>query len=162
MTRKWRDFCQEAVTFRGPPSGRTAQFGLQRRDPGLQRLVFLARQPGHVLDRLELLALDDIEVAQDFFGLVAHHGIDLALDTLGRAGGVVHQPADLVKEPIAGLGHWGRSASMWAANTLTMAIPAPRFKVPTKAADRLVMLWFPCNRIRTRIRIPPKITKRAR
>jgi hypothetical protein len=40
---------------RGP-----AELRLQRDDPRLQRLVFLARQPGHVLDRLELLALDDI------------------------------------------------------------------------------------------------------
>src|SRR5580698_8433318 len=115
MTRKWRDFCQEAVTFRGPPSGRTAQFGLQRRDPGLQRLVFLARQPGHVLDRLELLALDDVEVAQDLFSLVAYDGIDLALDALGGAGGVVHQAADLVEKPIAGLGHLGRSGRCWVA-----------------------------------------------
>src|SRR3981081_985854 len=62
--------------------------------------------PRHVLDRLEFLALDDVEVAQDFFGLVAHHGVDLALDALGGAGGVVHQTADLVEKPIAGLGHW--------------------------------------------------------
>src|SRR5580698_8117251 len=36
--------------------------GFQRGDAQLQRLVFLARQPRHVLDRLEFLALDVIEV----------------------------------------------------------------------------------------------------
>src|ERR1700733_746616 len=84
---------------------RGAELGFQRGDAQLQRLVFLARQPRHVLDRLELLALDDVEVAQDLLGLVAHHRIDLALDALGGAGGVVHQAADLVEKPIAGLGH---------------------------------------------------------
>jgi len=80
-----------------------------RGDARFQRLVFLTRQPRHVLDRLELLALDDIEVAQDFFGLIADHCIDLALDALGGPGGVVHQAPDLVKKPIAGLGHLGGS-----------------------------------------------------
>src|SRR5580693_245339 len=32
-----------------------AERRLQRRDPGLERLIFLARQAGHVLDRLEIL-----------------------------------------------------------------------------------------------------------
>jgi len=64
-----------------PASGcRTAQFCLKCGNARLQRLVFLARQPRHVLDGLELLALDDIEVAQDFFGLIADDGVDLAFD----------------------------------------------------------------------------------
>src|SRR4051812_14641637 len=66
--------------------GRNAQFRLQHGDARLQRLVFLAGEPGHVLDRLEFLALDDIEVAEDFLGLVADHSIDLALDTLRGTG----------------------------------------------------------------------------
>src|ERR1019366_5035627 len=87
---------------------RDAELGFQHGDARLQRLVFLARQPRHVLDRLELLALDDVEVAQDFFGLIADHGVDLALDALGGARGVIHQTPDLVEKPIAGLGHlWG-------------------------------------------------------
>src|ERR1700690_1910063 len=130
--------------------GGTAEFGLQHRDARLQRLVFLARQPRHVLDRLELLALDDVEVAQDFFGLIADYGIDLALDALGGSGGVVHQAPDLVKKPIAGLGHRGnlRSAAKGSA-TQTMAIRKARFKadvVPSQTAPRLVMVRFPCNR----------------
>src|SRR5882757_8831627 len=76
---------------------RTAELGLQRGDPGLQGLVLLAGQPGHVLDCVELLALDHVEVAQNAFGLVAHDRVDLALDTLGSARGIVHQTADLVE-----------------------------------------------------------------
>jgi hypothetical protein len=45
-----------------PEDGETlpSELGLQRGDPRLQRLVFLPRQPRHVLDRLELLALDEV------------------------------------------------------------------------------------------------------
>src|ERR1051326_3927541 len=70
-----------------------AELGLERRDPRLQRLVLLARQPRHVLDRLELLALGDVEVAQEFLRLMAPERIDLALDALRRARRVVHQAA---------------------------------------------------------------------
>src|ERR1700676_2561456 len=38
-----------------------AERRLQCRDAGLERFVFLARQAGHVLDRLEILALDQVE-----------------------------------------------------------------------------------------------------
>ena len=34
---------------------------------------------------------------------------------LAYIGGIVHQAADLVEKPIAGLGHLGRSASLWVA-----------------------------------------------
>src|SRR6267154_1225990 len=116
--------------------GGNAEPGFQHGDARLQRLVLLARQPRHVLDRLELLALDDVEVAQEFFGLVADHGIDLALDALGGAGSVVHQAADLVEKPIAGLGHLERSGrcklqNWWpriGSEAETMAIRRPRFK----------------------------------
>src|SRR5216683_6606694 len=109
--------------------GGNAELGFQRRDARLQRLVLLARQPRHVLDRLELLALDDVEVAQDLFGLIADHGVDLTLDALGGAGGVVHQAPDLVEKPVAGLGHL-ENAPLFVANGTgkTMAIPAPPFK----------------------------------
>src|SRR6185295_5926913 len=75
------------------------------------------------------LALDEVEVAQDAFGLVANDRIDLALDALGGAGGVVHQTADLVEKPIAGLGHLARSGRCELIVTdMTMAIPGERFK----------------------------------
>src|SRR5216684_1910224 len=38
---------------------RNAEFCFQRSDPRFEGLVFLPRQPRHVLDRLELLALAD-------------------------------------------------------------------------------------------------------
>src|ERR1700674_2119951 len=106
-----------------------AELGFQRTDARFQRLVFLARQPRHVLDGLELLPLDDIKVAQDFFGLIADHRVDLALDALGGTGGVIHQTPDLVEKPIAGLGHVGnlRSATQAQARN-TMAIRTTLFK----------------------------------
>src|SRR5882757_6703165 len=134
-----------------------SEFCFQRRDARFEGLVFLARQPRHVLDHLELLALDDVEVAQDFFGLIADHRIDLALDALGGARGIVHQTPDLVEKPIAGLGHLKnlRSAANWSANQ-TMAILKARFKagvVPSRDS-RLVMIRFPCNRIDRRAKKP--------
>src|SRR5262245_46494202 len=67
-------------------SRRSTKLAFERGNPRLQRLVLLAREPRHILDRLEFLALDDVEVSQDFFGLVAPERIDLALDALGGAG----------------------------------------------------------------------------
>src|SRR5271169_4984400 len=123
---------------------RHAELRLQRGDARLQRLVFLARQPRHVLDRLELLALDDVEVAQDFLGLIAQHGIDLALDALGGAGGVVHQSSDLVEKSIAGLGH-AKSPLGYALvhRETTMAIRTEPFKAhgSPRRPSCLVMRW---------------------
>src|ERR1700751_2795915 len=82
-----------------------AELGLQRQNPGLQTLVLLARDAGHVLDGLELLALDHVEVAQDLLGLGTPERIDLLFHALRRTGGIVHQAADLVKKGIGGLGH---------------------------------------------------------
>src|SRR6516225_5676036 len=104
MTRKWRDFFS-SLGLCISRSAHCPQLRLKRCNPRLQRLVFLARQPRHVLDRLELLALHNIEVAQDLFRLISPERVDLALDTLCRAGCIVHQPSDLVEKPVCGLGH---------------------------------------------------------
>ncbi len=53
----------------------------------------------------ELLALDQVEVAQPLLRLRLEHGIDFALDALCDAGGIIHQAGDLVEETVAGLGH---------------------------------------------------------
>src|SRR5215468_2729102 len=86
-----------------------AELGFERGDARLQGLVLLTREPRHLLDRLEFLALDHVEVAQDAVGLVAEHGIEFAPHARGDAGRVVHQPRHLVEETVAGLGHrWSR------------------------------------------------------
>src|SRR6202011_4519582 len=77
----------------------------ERGDARGECLVLFARQPGHFLDRLELLALDHVEVAQHALGLIAQQRVELAPHALGNAGGVVHQPRHLVVEPVARLGH---------------------------------------------------------
>src|SRR5215471_1599163 len=107
MTRKWRDFflSPQLCLSRSAAAVHRPQLRLKRRNPHLQRLVFLAREPCHVLDRLELLALHNIEVAQHLFRLVSPERVDFALDTLCRAGCIVHQPSDLVEKPVCGLGH---------------------------------------------------------
>src|SRR5262245_14049297 len=78
---------------------------LQGSEPGPQHLVLLTCQPGYLLDRLELLAFDQIEVAQPLLRLGLEHGVDLALDPLRDAGSIVHQARDLVEKAVAGLGH---------------------------------------------------------
>src|ERR1700675_4265369 len=90
---------------RSAGSAGLAERRLQRRDAGLERLIFLARQAGHVLDRLEILALDQVEIAQDALRLVAEQRLDLAPHALRGAGRIVHQPRDLVEEPVCGLDH---------------------------------------------------------
>src|SRR5438105_1846524 len=126
---------------------RNAELGFQGSDPALESLVLLTREAGHVLDRVELLALDEVEVAQDAFGLVAHDRIDLALDALRGTGGVVHQAADLVEKPIAGLGHLKRSGRCKLIVTdMTMAIPRGRFKSKVQERDsRPTRCPLPCH-----------------
>src|SRR6478609_1745690 len=82
-----------------------AQFGLESGNAHLKRLVLLARQLGHVLHRLEFLALDQIEIAQPAFSPGAEQRIELALDAGCDARGVIHQPRDFVEKAVAGLGH---------------------------------------------------------
>src|SRR5690349_6953280 len=52
--------------------------GLERGNPGLQRLVFLAGEAGHLPDRLELIAADHVEIAEDALGLCADQRVELA------------------------------------------------------------------------------------
>src|SRR5262249_51306112 len=110
-------------------SGRrgAADFGFKSSEARLQRLILLAGQAGHVLARLELLAVDEVHVAQEFFSLAAPERVDLTLDALGGAGGVVHQPADFVEKPVVGLGH-GEISVRGEPSGRTMAFLSPPFK----------------------------------
>src|ERR1700712_5383980 len=129
----------EASDSRAGLGRRHPELGFQRGDPGLQRLVFLTRQTGHILDRVELLALDEVEVAQDALGLVADDRVDLSLDALGCAGGVVHQTADLVEKPIVGLGHLKNAPVAATGSAWSKTLPAPRQWRSRGAGSRA---WF--------------------
>ena len=54
----------------------------------LELLVLLSRLLRHRLHRFELLALNDIELAQDVFGLGTHDAFDLLAHALRGASGV--------------------------------------------------------------------------
>src|SRR5262245_32514953 len=84
---------------------RLVGFTLQRRNPCLERLVFLARQPGHLLDRLKFFTLDNVEIAQNAFGLTTEQGIELTPHPLRHPCGVIHQARHFVEKSVAGLGH---------------------------------------------------------
>src|ERR1700675_48345 len=112
LSYKWNS----AASLQGCCSGRgrraysgagfEKQGRLARDSSGLKvPCISLARQPGHVLDRLEILALDQVEIAQDALRLVAEQRLDLAPHALRGAGRVVHQPRDLVEKPVCGLDH---------------------------------------------------------
>src|SRR5947208_13996522 len=98
-----------------------AELGLKRRDARLERLILFAREPRHVLDRLELLALDQIEVAQPALRLVAEHGVELTPHARRDAGGVVHQARHFVEKTVAGLGHRRPWMASNAAQTMAIA-----------------------------------------
>src|SRR6267378_2159861 len=127
--------------FRRLDPGLGLNLGFKRGNPGLEHLVLFARQPGHLLDRFELLALDHVEVAEDALGLMAQHGVELAPHALGDAGRVVHQPRRLVEEPVAGLCHRRLRAYGGDCTAQTMAI-APRNRKSKIAA----LLSWPASR----------------
>src|SRR5579883_1213251 len=131
---------------------RRAELGLQRQNPCLQALVLLARDTRHVLDGLELLALDEVEVTQDLFGLGAPERIDFLLHALCRAGSVVHQATDLVEKGVGGLGHETTPVACGLRKCplrRRMAIDAAAIKGPTAAPSTscLVTRPFPCIRM---------------
>jgi hypothetical protein len=106
-------------------TGTRPQLGLELDDARLQRLILFARQPRHVFDRLELLARNHLEIAQDAFGLMAKQRIDLAPHTLRDPGGVIHQARHLVKETVGRLYHGlspGKGVAYATTLTNTMAI----------------------------------------
>src|SRR5258708_36583195 len=60
---------------RRAPGRRRRELGLQGGNAGLERFVLLPRQPGHLLDGLELLAMDHAQAAQNPLPLGAHYGV---------------------------------------------------------------------------------------
>ncbi len=77
----------------------------KRGDSRLKRLVFFARKPCHILNGLEILALDHIQLAQNTLCLGAKQRLEFPAHTLGDAGGIVHKPRHLIKKPVCGLYH---------------------------------------------------------
>src|SRR5271169_2545362 len=62
----------------------------ERSNTALERLVLLARDARHILDRLEFVALDQIEVAQPPLRLGAEQRLELAPHTLRNTCRVIH------------------------------------------------------------------------
>src|SRR6266849_415510 len=97
----------------GSPSGRRApgrrrrELGLQSGNASLERFVFLPRQPGHLLDGLELLAMDHVEIAQNPLRLGAQHCVEFPPHALSDAGRIVHQPGEFVVKSPRRLHHCG-------------------------------------------------------
>ena len=77
----------------------------EHRDARLERFIVLARDSRHLLDGLELLALDHIEIAQKALRLVAEQRLEFTADALRNAGRIVHQPGNLSEKPIRRLHH---------------------------------------------------------
>src|SRR5262249_41210314 len=65
----------------------------------------LAREPRHLFDGLEFLALHHLELAQNALGLGAKERVELTPNAGSDAGRIVHQPRDLVEKAVLGLGH---------------------------------------------------------
>src|SRR5262245_52345184 len=83
--------------------------GFERSNAFVQALVLLARFLRHRLDRVELLALHDIEAIEDALRLGAHDAFDLLADAVGGARGVGNELAELVEKPACRLRHRFRS-----------------------------------------------------
>src|SRR5690606_35522536 len=65
--------CMGAGSTSPPPyrGGLFAELGLERGDPGFEPGAFLAGPTGHVLDRVELFARDEVESAEGFLQSLA-------------------------------------------------------------------------------------------
>src|ERR1700694_584282 len=68
-------------------------------------MVLFPRLLGHGLDRLEPLALHDVEIAEHALGLGADDAFQLPAHAVCRARCVGDELADLVEEPARGLRH---------------------------------------------------------
>src|SRR5262245_32234966 len=83
--------------------------GFERGNAFVQALVLRTRLLRHRLDRVELLALHDIEAIEDALRLRAHDAFDLLADAVGGARGVGDELAEFVEEPACRLRHRFRS-----------------------------------------------------
>lgn len=79
--------------------------GFKFGDAGRERLVLLTSLLRHVAHGFEILAGDDIHIAQKFLSLSTDHGFRLAPDAFGRPSGFRHELGKVVKQSIRRLGH---------------------------------------------------------
>src|SRR5262245_16472778 len=77
----------------------------EQSDTLLQLFVFCPSLLRHGLHGFELLALNDVELAQNVFCLGTHHAFDLLAHALRRARRVGDELAELVEEPAGCLRH---------------------------------------------------------
>src|ERR1700728_226799 len=118
----WREICP-------------GKLRLQRGDARLECFILLTGEPGHVLDGLEFLTLNDVEVAQNAFGLAAKQRLELSAHPLRHPGGVVHQPCRLIEEPVRRL-HHDRLQKLRGKRPLPPRLPCPQTMAMVRRARK--------------------------
>src|SRR4051794_1636962 len=93
----------DSLDLGGLGLGGADTLGLERGDAAFQRLVLVARGGGHPLDRLELVAADEVHAADPLAHLLARRGLGLASHAGEGAGGAVHHLDEIVEQFVLGL-----------------------------------------------------------
>jgi hypothetical protein len=155
-----------ARTRRRRGSARTAGRGIgpgkprfQGRNARFERFIFLAGEPGHILNGLEFFALDHREVAENALRLGAEQRLGLAPHALRYPRRIVHQFRNFVEEPVRRLDHVRLRKEFAAARServgAPLAIPLHNGNggAPSQGVRRRIRLRGPQRRALTRLEL---------